>query len=31
MMEYLQVTGSGLWAVPAGVQPGGWWGQQLFA
>ena len=30
MMEYLQHTGSGLWAVPPGVRPGGWVGQTLF-
>ncbi|GAA1829255.1 iron uptake transporter deferrochelatase/peroxidase subunit [Microlunatus capsulatus] len=30
MSEYLQHTGSGLWAVPPGVQPGGYVGQSLF-
>ena len=30
MMEYLQHTGSGLWAVPPGARPGGWVGQTLF-
>ncbi len=29
MAEYLRHTGSGLWAVPPGVQPGGYWGQSL--
>ncbi len=29
MSEYLRHTGSGLWAVPPGVQPGGYWGQSL--
>ncbi|MFL6138988.1 MAG: iron uptake transporter deferrochelatase/peroxidase subunit [Frankiaceae bacterium] len=27
--EYVVHTGSGLFACPPGVQPGGWWGQQL--
>ena len=30
MSEYLQHTGSGLFAVPPGVQPGGYVGQALF-
>ncbi len=29
MGEYLRHTGSSLWAVPPGVQPGGWVGQTL--
>jgi deferrochelatase/peroxidase EfeB len=29
--EYLTHVGSGLWAVPPGVQPGGYWGEGLFA
>ncbi|BEP12536.1 iron uptake transporter deferrochelatase/peroxidase subunit [Acidothermaceae bacterium B102] len=29
--EYIQHVGSGVWACPPGVQPGGWWGQGLFA
>jgi deferrochelatase/peroxidase EfeB len=29
MSEYLQHTGSGLWAVPPGVPEGGYWGQSL--
>lgn len=29
MAEYLRHTGSGLWAVPPGVDPGGYWGQSL--
>ena len=29
MAEYIVHTGSGLWAVPAGVQPGQYWGQAL--
>jgi len=29
MSEYLRHTGSSLWAVPPGVQPGGWIGQTL--
>lgn len=29
MAEYLRHNGSGLWAVPPGVQPGGYWGQSL--
>ena len=29
--EYIQHVGSGLWAVPPGVQPGGYWGQSLLA
>ena len=29
--EYIQHVGSGVWACPPGVQPGGWWGQALFA
>ncbi|HEX8498932.1 MAG TPA: iron uptake transporter deferrochelatase/peroxidase subunit [Actinomycetales bacterium] len=29
MAEYLRHTGSGLWAVPPGVAPGGYWGQSL--
>ncbi|GEP33254.1 peroxidase [Nocardioides szechwanensis] len=31
LMEYLKVTGSALFAVPPGVQPGEWVGQSLFA
>lgn len=31
LMEYLQHTGSGLWAVPAGTKPGEYVGQALFA
>ncbi len=31
LMEYLQHTGSGLFAVPAGVRPGSYLGQALFA
>jgi deferrochelatase/peroxidase EfeB len=31
LMEYLQHTGSGLWAVPAGVRAGEYVGQELFA
>jgi deferrochelatase/peroxidase EfeB len=31
LMEYLQHTGSGLWAVPPGVRPGEHVGQALFA
>jgi len=31
LMEYLQHTGSGLWAVPAGVKPGQYVGQALFS
>ncbi len=31
LMEYLQHTGSGLFAVPAGVRPGHYLGQALFA
>ncbi|MDQ1634444.1 MAG: deferrochelatase/peroxidase EfeB [Frankiaceae bacterium] len=31
MNEYLSHVGSGLWAVPPGVQPGGYWGSGLFA
>ncbi len=31
LMEYLQTTGSGLYAVPPGVAPGEWWGQALLA
>ena len=30
MSEYLRHNGSGLWAVPPGVHPGGYWGQSLF-
>jgi deferrochelatase/peroxidase EfeB len=29
MNEYVSHVGSGLWAVPPGVSPGGWWGQTL--
>jgi deferrochelatase/peroxidase EfeB len=29
--EYIQHVGSGLWAIPSGVQPGEHWGQALFA
>ncbi len=29
MMEYLQHTGSGIWAVPPGVTPDGYWAQTL--
>ncbi|HEX6352166.1 iron uptake transporter deferrochelatase/peroxidase subunit [Actinophytocola sp.] len=31
MMEYLEHTGSGLFAVPPGVSKGGYWGETLFA
>jgi len=31
LMEYLQHTGSGLFAVPPGVRPGEYGGQSLFA
>jgi deferrochelatase/peroxidase EfeB len=31
MMEYLEHTGSGLFAVPPGVSKGGYWGDTLFA
>ncbi len=31
LMEYLQHTGSGLWAVPPGVSSGQWIGESLFA
>ena len=31
MMEYLEHTGSGLFAVPPGVSKGGYWGESLFA
>jgi deferrochelatase/peroxidase EfeB len=31
LMEYLQHTGSGLWAVPPGVRDGEYVGQGLFA
>jgi len=31
MMEYLEHTGSGLFAVPPGVSRGGYWGETLFA
>jgi deferrochelatase/peroxidase EfeB len=31
LMEYLQHTGSGLWAVPPGVRRGGFVGDTLFA
>jgi deferrochelatase/peroxidase EfeB len=31
MNEYLSHVGSGLWAVPPGVAPGGWWGEGLLA
>jgi deferrochelatase/peroxidase EfeB len=31
MMEYLEHTGSGLFAVPPGVQKNGYWGETLFA
>lgn len=31
LMEYLQHTGSGLWAVPPGIKPGEYVGQALFA
>ncbi|HVK22453.1 MAG TPA: iron uptake transporter deferrochelatase/peroxidase subunit, partial [Actinokineospora sp.] len=30
MMEYLEHTGSGHFAVPPGVRPGGYWGESLF-
>lgn len=30
MMEYVEHTGSGLYAVPPGVRPGGFWGEGLF-
>ncbi|RKS80456.1 deferrochelatase/peroxidase EfeB [Motilibacter peucedani] len=29
--EYIQHNGSGLFACPPGVRPGGWWGEGLFA
>lgn len=29
--EYVQHTGSGVWAVPPGTAAGGWWGEQLLA
>ena len=29
MNEYVRHTGSSLWAVPPGVEPGGWWGETL--
>jgi deferrochelatase/peroxidase EfeB len=29
--EYIKHVGSGLFAVPPGVQPGGFWAQDLFA
>lgn len=29
MSDYLRHTGSGLWAVPPGIAPGGYWGQSL--
>jgi deferrochelatase/peroxidase EfeB len=28
--DYIRHTGSGIWACPPGVQPGGFWGQSLF-
>ena len=28
--EYTSHVGSGLWAVPPGVQPGGYWGETIF-
>jgi deferrochelatase/peroxidase EfeB len=28
--EYIKHTGSGIYAIPPGVQPGGYWGQTLF-
>jgi deferrochelatase/peroxidase EfeB len=28
--EYIRHTGSGIWACPPGVQPGGFWGDTLF-
>jgi deferrochelatase/peroxidase EfeB len=28
--EYIKHTGSGIYAVPPGVQAGGYWGQTLF-
>jgi deferrochelatase/peroxidase EfeB len=31
MNEYVNHVGSGLWAVPPGVHPGGYWGQAIFA
>jgi deferrochelatase/peroxidase EfeB len=31
MMEYLKHTGSGHFAVPPGIKPGGYWGETLFA
>jgi deferrochelatase/peroxidase EfeB len=31
LAEYLRHTGSGLFAIPPGVEPGGWLGQGLFA
>lgn len=31
LVEYLQHTGSGLWAIPPGVQPGEYVGQALFS
>jgi deferrochelatase/peroxidase EfeB len=30
MMEYLEHTGSGHFAVPPGVRDGGFWGDALF-
>jgi deferrochelatase/peroxidase EfeB len=30
LAEYLRHTGSGLFAIPPGVEPGGWLGQGLF-
>jgi deferrochelatase/peroxidase EfeB len=29
--EYVQHTGSGIWAIPPGVQPDGFWAEPLFA
>jgi deferrochelatase/peroxidase EfeB len=29
MNEYVRHTGSAVWAVPPGVDAGGWWGQTL--
>ena len=30
-MEYIEHTGSALFACPPGIQPGEYWGQELFA
>ncbi len=31
LAEYLRHTGAGLFAIPPGIEPGGWLGQGLFA